>query len=121
MEATLSSNLYVHEDSLLVEHTMIVTTFLHYCIHTDPPSSPRNITSSIDSTSLTVTWSASSSAQNYTIALSPPVQSGESTFHTTSTSLTLEVLSGVEYTVRIFATNCIGNSHTTTHSVTGKE
>ena len=58
--------------------------------------------------------------RNYTITVSPSVQSRESVFYTTNTSFSLAVLRGVEYALRIFATNCIGNSDTTTFNVISK-
>ena len=62
--------------------------------------------------SITVTWSASSWADNYTIMVTPLLPSGQSLVSTTTTSLQLTVLYNEDYSINITAQNCAGNNST---------
>ena len=67
--------------------------------------------------SITVTWSASSGADNYTIMVTPLLPSEQSLKYilivsTTTTSLQLTVLYNEEYSINITAQNCAGNNST---------
>ena len=63
--------------------------------------------------SMTVTWSASSGADNYTIMVTPLLPSRQYLISTTTTSLQLTVLYNEEYAVSITAQNCAGSNSTT--------
>ena len=54
--------------------------------------------------SITVTWSASSGADNYTIMVTPLLPSGQSLVSTTTTSLQLTVLYNEDYSINITVT-----------------
>ena len=60
--------------------------------------------------SITLTWSASSGADNYTIMVTPLLPSGQSLVSTTTTSLQLTVLYNEEYSINITAQNCVGSN-----------
>ena len=63
--------------------------------------------------SITLTWSASSGADNnYTIMVTPLLPSGQSLVSTTTTSLQLTVLYNEEYSINITAQNCVGSNST---------
>ena len=62
--------------------------------------------------SMTVTWSASSGIDNYTIMVTPLLPSGESLFSRTTTSLQLTVLYNEDYSINITAQNCAGSNST---------
>ena len=62
--------------------------------------------------SITLTWSASSGADNYTIMVTPLLPSGQSLVSTTTTSLQLTVLYNEEYSINITAQNCAGSNST---------
>ena len=64
--------------------------------------------------SITVTWSASSGADNYTIMVTPLLPSGQSLVSTTTTSLQLTVLYNEDYSINITAQNCAGSNSTVT-------
>ena len=68
--------------------------------------------------SITVTWSASSGADNYTIMVTPILPSGQSLVSTTTTSLQLTVLYNEAYTVSITAQNCVAGSNSTIFPLT---
>ena len=71
--------------------------------------------------SINLTWSARSEADNYTILVTPPLQSQLSVFSATTTSLQLTVLYNKEYIINITAHNCAGGSGTTSEPlVVGK-
>ena len=69
--------------------------------------------------SITLTWSASSGADNYTIMVTPPLPSGQSLLSTTTTSLQLTVLYNQEYTVNLTSHNCAGINSTTLSLLAG--
>ena len=62
--------------------------------------------------SITLTWSASSGADNYTIMVTPFLPSGQSLVSTTTTSLQLTVLYNEEYSINITVQNCAGSNST---------
>ena len=62
--------------------------------------------------SVTLTWSVSSGADNYTIMVTPTLPSGQSHLSTTTTSLQLMVAYNVNYSVIITVHNCAGNNST---------
>ena len=62
--------------------------------------------------SITLTWSASSGADNYTIMVTPLLPIGQSLVSTTTTSLQLTVLYNEEYSINITAQNCAGSNST---------
>ena len=62
--------------------------------------------------SITVTWFASSEADNYTIMVTPLLPSGKSLVSTTTTSLQLTVLYNEDYSINITAQNCAGSNST---------
>ena len=62
--------------------------------------------------SITVTWSASGGADNYTIMVTPLLPSGQSLVSTTTTSLQLTVLYNEDYSINITAQNCAGSNST---------
>ena len=59
---------------------------------------------------ITLTWSASSGADNYTIMVTPLLPSGQTLVSTTTTSLQLTVLYNEEYSITITAQNCAGSN-----------
>ena len=61
---------------------------------------------------ITVTWSASSGTDNYTIMVTPLLPSGQSLVSTTTTSLQLTVLYNEDYSINITAQNCSGSNST---------
>ena len=70
--------------------------------------------------SITVTWSASSGAENYTIMVTPLLPSGQSLVSTTTTSLQLTVLYNEDYSINITAQNCAGSNSTILPLTVGK-
>ena len=73
--------------------------------------------------SITLTWSASSGADNYTIVVTPPLPSGQSLLSTTTTSQQLQqltVLYNEKYSINITAHNCAGSSTTGEPLIVGK-
>ena len=60
--------------------------------------------------SITLTWSASGGADNYTIMVTPPLPLGLSLLSNTTTSL--QLLYNEEYSVNITARNCAGSNST---------
>ena len=62
--------------------------------------------------SITVTWSASSGVDNYTIMVTPLFPSGQSLVSTTTTSLQLTVLYNEDYSINITAQNCAESNST---------
>ena len=62
--------------------------------------------------SITLTWSTSSGADNYTIMVTPLLPSGQSLVSTNTTSLQLTVLYNEEYSINITAQNCAGSNST---------
>ena len=70
--------------------------------------------------SITLTWSASSGADNYTIMVTPLLPSGQSLVSTTTTSLQLTVLYNEEYSINITAHNCVGSNSTIVPLTVGK-
>ena len=63
--------------------------------------------------SVTVTWSTSRGADNYTVNVTPPIMPGQlSDFTTTDTSLQLMLVYNVNYTINITAQNCAGSNST---------
>ena len=86
---------------------------------TDPPAAPNEVMTTSDQSqftpstaSITLTWSASSGADNYTIMVTPLLPSGQSLVSTTTTSLQLTVLYNEEYSINITAQNCAGRNST---------
>ena len=63
--------------------------------------------------SITLTWSASSGADNYTIMVTPPLPSGQSLLSTTTTSQWLTVLYNEEYSLNITAHHYCGGANST--------
>ena len=62
--------------------------------------------------SLTVTWTASNGADNYTIMVTPLLPPRQSLVSTTTTSLQLTVFYNEEYSINITAQNCAGSNST---------
>ena len=88
-------------------------------MHNDPPAAPSEVMTIVDQSlftpstaSITLTWSASSGADNYTIMVTPLLPSEQSLVSTTSTSLQLTVLYNEEYSINITAHNCVGSNST---------
>ena len=84
-----------------------------------PPAALSGVMTSADenqftpsTASITLTWSASSGADNYTIMVTPPLPSGQSLLSTTNPSLQLTVLYNEEYSINITALNCAGSNST---------
>ena len=96
--------------------------------HKDPPAAPSGVMTTADQSqfipstaSITLTWSASSGADNYTIMVTPLLPSGRSLVSTTTTSLQLTVLYNEEYSINITAQNCAGSSSTIVAVIVGNE
>ena len=88
--------------------------------HVDPPAAPSGVMMTFDESqftpstaSMTLTWSASSGADNYTIMVTPPLPSGQALLSTTTTSQQLTVIYNEEYIVNITSQNCAGINSTT--------
>ena len=88
-------------------------------MHKDPPAAPSGVMTTVDQSqftpstaSITLTWSASSGADNYTIMVTPLLPSGQSLVSTTTTSLQLTVLYNEEYSINITVQNCVGSNST---------
>ena len=84
-----------------------------------PPAAPSGVMITVDESQftpstafITITWSASSLADNYTIMVTPPLPSGESLLSTATTSLQLTVLYNEQYSLNITAHNCGGTNNT---------
>ena len=71
--------------------------------------------------SITLSWSASSEADNYTIMATPLLPPGQSLVSITTTSLQLTVLYNEEYSINITAQNCVGSSSTIVPLTVGKK
>ena len=85
----------------------------------DPPAAPSGVTTTANerqftpsTASITVTWSASSGVDNYTIMVTPLLPSGQSLVSTASTSLQLTVLYNEDYSINITTQNCAGRNST---------
>ena len=70
--------------------------------------------------SISVIWSTSRGADNYTIKVTPPIMPGQSDFTTTATSLKLMLVYNVNYSINITSHNCAGSNSTIVLSVAGK-
>ena len=88
-------------------------------IHKDPPAAPSGVMTIADQSqftpstaSITLTWSASSGAENYTIMVTPLLPSGQTLVSTTTTSLQLTVPYNEEYSINITAHNCAASNST---------
>ena len=86
-------------------------------MHEVAPAAPSGVMTTVDQSqftpstaSITLTWSASSGADNYTIMVTPLLPSGQSLVSTTTTSLQLTVLYNEEYSINITAHNCAGSN-----------
>ena len=93
----------------------------------DPPPAPSGFTKAVvesqstpSTASITLTWSASSGVDNYTIMVTPPLPSGQSLLSTTTTSLQLTVLYNEEYFINITAHVCDGSYSTSVPLTVGK-
>ena len=87
----------------------------------DPPAAPSGVMTTYDQftktgASISVTWSTSSGADNYTIKVTPPM----SNFTTTATSLQLIIVYNVNYSVNITAQNCAGSNSTIVSLIVGE-
>ena len=87
--------------------------------HEGPPAPPTGVMTTVDESqstpstaTITLTWSASSEADNYTIMVTPPLPSGQSLLSTTTASLQLMLLYNLEYTLNVTAHNCGGTNNT---------
>ena len=86
----------------------------------DPPAAPSGVTTTLTNkqftktgASITVTWSASRGADNYTVNVTPATMTGQiSDFTTTDTSLQLMLEYNVNYSINITAKNCAGSNST---------
>ena len=95
----------------------IFALMFNFDLHKDPPAAPSEVMNISDyfnasTASITLTWSASSGADNYTIMVTPLLPSGQSLVSTTTTSLQLTVLYNEEYSINITAQNCVGSNST---------
>ena len=70
--------------------------------------------------SISVIWSTSRGADNYTIEVTPPVMPGQSDFTTTATSLQLRIVYSINYSINITAQNCAGSNSTIVPLVVGE-
>ena len=70
--------------------------------------------------SISVIWSTSRGADNYTIKVTPPIMPGQSDFTITATSLKLILVYNVNYSINITAHNCAGSNSTIVLLVAGK-
>ena len=70
--------------------------------------------------SISVIWSTSSGADNYTIKVTPPIMPGQSDFTTTATSLQLIIVYSINYSINITAQNCAGSNSTIVPLVVGE-
>ena len=87
----------------------------------DPPAAPSGVMTTYNQytktgASISVTWSTSSGADNYTIKVTPPM----SNFTTTATSLQLIIVYNVNYSVNITAQNCAGSNSTIVSLIVGE-
>ena len=107
------------------EHVILMIIIIRLCnrcminfdLYKDPPAAPSGVMTTADQSqfttaSITLTWSASSGADNYTIMVTPFLPSGQSLVSTTTTSLQLTVLYNEEYSINITAQNCAGSNST---------
>ena len=102
----------------MISLTDIICLYKKLCIV--PPAAPSGVMTTANerqftpsTASITVTWSASSGADNYTIMVTPLPPLGQYLIFTTTTSLQLTVLYNEEYAVSITAQNCVGSNSTT--------
>ena len=70
--------------------------------------------------SISVIWSTSRGADNYTIKVTPPIMPGQSDFTTTATSLKVILVYNVNYSINITAQNCAGSNSTIVPFIVGK-
>ena len=70
--------------------------------------------------SISVIWSTSRGADNYTIEVTPTVMPGQSDFTTTATSLQLRIVYSINYSINITAQNCAGSNSTIVPLVVGE-
>ena len=94
-----------------------LTLMINCDLHKDPPDTPSGVMTTADQSqftpstaSITLSWSASSGADNYTIMVTPLLPSGQSLVSTTTTSLQLTVFYNEEYSINITAQNCAGSN-----------
>ena len=104
---------------IYISITMIQSHFSFSWYIKDPPAAPSGVMATADQSqftpstaSITLTWSASSGADNYTIMVTPLLPSGQSLVSTTATSLQLTVIYNEEYSINITAQNCVGSNST---------
>ena len=64
---------------------------------------------------MVIHWTPVITADNYTVEVSPALDSRSRVITTTNTTLTIPY--NTNYTVAVFASNCIGDSSTTTTTV----
>ena len=69
-----------------------------------------------DSVSVTVTWSTSTGADNYTVVVLPQLQSADPMFTVNTNSLSLTLQYNIQYFVNITASNCAGRSNSLSNS-----
>ena len=106
--------------SVIVLLCIIIISYINDMhMHKDPPVAPSGVMTTADQSqftpstaSITLTWSASSGADNYTIMVTPLLPSGQSLVSTTTTSLPLTVLYNEEYSINITAQNTCGSNST---------
>ena len=101
----------------MYRHETNIINYLTAC--KDSPVAPSGVMTTADQSqftpstaSITLAWSASSGADNYTIMVTPLLPSGQSLVSTTTTSLQLTVLYNEEYSINITAQNCVGSNST---------
>ena len=111
---------------------MALITFFHsgLQLYKYSPAAPSGVMTTADQSqftpstaaaSITLTWSASSGADNYTIMVTPLLPSGQSLVSTTTTSLQLTVLYNEEYSINITAQNCGGSNSTVVALTVGNQ
>ena len=70
--------------------------------------------------SISVIWSTSRGADNYTITVTPPVMPGQSDLTTTATSLKVILVYNVNYSINITAQNCVGSNSSIVPLIVGE-
>jgi hypothetical protein len=70
-----------------------------------PPSSPLSLIQEL----MNVKWNSVDIADNYTVSVSPPIES-KSVFFTSNTTIQLHFLYNQDYNVSVLANNCAGSS-----------